>query len=169
METRTDVGVQGRSEITRNFRAIKTFSGIRMLIEADITILVSHARTVFSLARLQPIAFALWNGRFTLPLLCLPVMPESETLPQLKNVTKKSLERVQTRLRSNLVTSSAWRLEVESAEGSGSITLVDLSPTESYYRGDGLFLGWTQLDLATAYRSFLPQSEPSASELPQLG
>jgi hypothetical protein len=96
-------------------------------------------------------------------------MSENEGLPQLKNATRKSLERVQTRLRANPITSSAWRLEVESSDGIGSITLIDVSPTQSCYRGEGLFLGWTQEELATAYKSFLPPADASAPELPQLG
>lgn len=96
-------------------------------------------------------------------------MPDDAAEKPLTDATVKLLERVETRLRTSQITSSAWRLEVQSPEGPGSITLVDLSPSECCYRGDGVFLGWSQQDLASAYQTLRPASDESTPDLPQLG
>ena len=79
------------------------------------------------------------------------------------------LERVNVRSRGSQVTRSAWRLEASSPAGSGSIVLLELSAEESFYRGDGIFLGWSQDRLAGAYQALAPKSDEPEPELPQLG
>jgi hypothetical protein len=89
----------------------------------------------------------------------------------LTGVVAKQLERVSVRCRANAVTGSAWRLEVACDQGPGGIVLVDVAPRESCFRGDGVFLGWSQTQLAEAYEAL---TEPlcalgSHLELMQLG
>jgi hypothetical protein len=67
------------------------------------------------------------------------------------------------------VTLSAWRLTVAAEEGEGTITLVELSPDDVLYRGDGLLLGWPQDRLGAAYEALVPRDEAAAPEIPQLG
>ncbi len=94
---------------------------------------------------------------------------ESKELAGLTGVVAKAPERVHVRSRSSNVTRAAWRIEVASAQGNGTIVLVEVSPAEQYYRGDGAFLGWNQEQLAFAYQDLLPKSTDSDPELPQLG
>jgi hypothetical protein len=68
-----------------------------------------------------------------------------------------------------LATQSAWRLVVSCREGPGSIILVEAGPTETYYRGEGVFLGWNQGRLEAAYRALRPKSDEVDLELNQLG
>ncbi len=80
----------------------------------------------------------------------------------------RSLERVPIRVRENAVTISAWQMTVGCDAGSGTITLVEGSG-KPVYRGDGVFLGWSQEQLATAYKTLnVPPNEPPF-ELHQLG
>jgi len=92
-------------------------------------------------------------------------------LAGLRDARCVSLERSAIRTRENLVTRSAWRLHAESAQGQGTISLIELSPTVSLYRGDGVFLGWPADHLEAAYRALLPRSDDTGSEndFPQLG
>jgi hypothetical protein len=46
---------------------------------------------------------------------------------------------------------------------------VDLAPGETFYRGEGVFLGWDQDRLAAAYRALLPEPAAPEPESPQLG
>jgi hypothetical protein len=69
----------------------------------------------------------------------------------LTGLVARPLERVMVRCRASAVTGSAWRLEVASNEGVGGIVLVDVSRDESCFRGDGVFLGWSQAELTQAY------------------
>jgi hypothetical protein len=73
------------------------------------------------------------------------------------------------RAREASVTLSAWRLAISSEEGEGAITLVELPSGSVLYRGDGLFLGWPQDRLATAYEALVPKQEAAVPEIPQLG
>ena len=84
----------------------------------------------------------------------------------LTNAMVRSMERVPIRTRESNVTRSAWRMEVQCDEGDGAITLVD----DAIYRGDGLFLGWPQEELAAAWTTAQkkPDDEPPF-ELMQLG
>ena len=86
----------------------------------------------------------------------------------LKDIVSTPPERVPARWRNSAVTCSAWRMEVHSDRGAGSIAVVEVSPTETYFRGEGVFLGWRQKDLATVYQELLPDGPPDL-ESPQLG
>lgn len=87
----------------------------------------------------------------------------------ISGIVAKPLERVNVRSRESQVTQSAWKLEVTSPKGSGAILVVEISPQQTLYRGEGLFLGWSQERLAGAYRALAPKSEDTDPELPQLG
>ena len=78
---------------------------------------------------------------------------------------KRSLERTQIRSRETAATVSAWRMAIDSPQGTGTITLLD----SGFYRGDGAFLGWSQEQLASLYQSLnTPPDEPKF-EVMQLG
>ncbi len=94
---------------------------------------------------------------------------ETEELEELKQMVAQPLERVNVRSRGSQVTRSAWRLEASSPAGSGAIVLLELSAEESLYRGEGIFLGWSQPRLARAYEALAPKSSESEPNLPQLG
>lgn len=80
-----------------------------------------------------------------------------------------SLERFLIRLRGGLATQSAWRLAVDSTQGQGAIIFVEVSPVESFFRGDGVFLGWSQERLDTAYQALRPKPNEPDFEMHQLG
>jgi hypothetical protein len=80
-----------------------------------------------------------------------------------------SLERFLIRTRADAAMQSAWRLSVACDEGQGAIVLVEVSPDETFYRGDGVFLGWAQDRLKAAYRALLPKSDEPTFEMHQLG
>ncbi len=94
---------------------------------------------------------------------------ETQELEGLKQMVAQPLERVNVRSRGSQVTRSAWRLEASSPAGSGAIVLLELSAGESFYRGEGIFLGWSQPRLARAYEALAPRPTESEPELPQLG
>jgi hypothetical protein len=84
----------------------------------------------------------------------------------LTNAVVRSLERTPIRTRESNVTRSAWRMEVQADEGSGAITNVD----DAFYRGEGVFLGKSQEELATAWAELQkPTEEEPPFELLQLG
>jgi hypothetical protein len=94
---------------------------------------------------------------------------EPKTLPGLEGATATPPERVPVRTREGRITLSAWRMPVTAAAGSGAIILVETN-VGAVFRGEGLFLGWTQETLATAYRSLLPKAGNEVSvDHPQLG
>jgi hypothetical protein len=78
-------------------------------------------------------------------------------------------ERVPIRTRASGVTTSAWRLEIAADQGTGAIVIIEVSPQESHYRGEGLFLGWTQERLAAVHDALWPRSDEPGFDLPQLG
>ena len=73
------------------------------------------------------------------------------------------------RQRLGMVTLSAWRLLVASDEGPGTIVLIDGGENDRFFRGDGVFLGWSLADLAAAWKALLPRSEKTEEPSPQLG
>ncbi len=95
--------------------------------------------------------------------------PEATALQGLTNPRSIGLERSPIRAREASVTLAAWRLTVASDEGQGTITLVEVSPADVAYRGDGIFLGWPQERLAAAYQALAPKDEAPAPETQQLG
>jgi hypothetical protein len=92
-----------------------------------------------------------------------------EIVPGLRNPRVLALERFLIRLRDGSATRSAWRLAVESDEGQGAIILVEVSAEETFYRAEGVFLGWPQDRLESAYRALLPKPEADGFHMPQLG
>lgn len=87
----------------------------------------------------------------------------------LTNPRPVSLERSPIRTRESGVTLSGWRLSVGTDEGEGAIVLVEGPTGESWYRGEGVFLGWSPEDLRSAYEDLRPRPEEPAFELQQLG
>jgi hypothetical protein len=86
-------------------------------------------------------------------------------------VSSHRVARISVRARDAGHTFSAWALSVETAQGPGSIVKVEPSPAEAYWRGDGVFLGWTTERLAAAWdalRAAEPEPETSP-DFPQLG
>jgi hypothetical protein len=86
-------------------------------------------------------------------------------------VSSHRVARVSVRSRGAGHTFSAWALAVETVQGPGSIVKVEPSPDEAYWRGDGIFLGWTTERLVAAWdalRAAEPETEASP-DFPQLG
>ena len=82
---------------------------------------------------------------------------------------KRELARIPIRLRESDVTRSAWRMEIDSDDGPGTITRIEHDGS-ILWRGEGLFLGATQEQLAATYDELnaSPDDEPPF-ELQQLG
>ena len=75
------------------------------------------------------------------------------------------LERTPIRMRELGATTSAWRMTVDTPDGRGTITLLD----GGFYRGDGVFLGRSQEELAGAYRALAVSDAPAPPDLQQWG
>lgn len=86
-------------------------------------------------------------------------------------ISSHRVERVSVRARGAAHTFSAWALSVETEQGPGSIVRVEPSPDETFWRGDGVFLGWTTEALAAAWSALrAAEPEPDAPpEFQQLG
>ncbi len=80
----------------------------------------------------------------------------------------RSLERAPIRIREIGTTVSAWQLIVDSERGSGTITLIDVGG-KPVYRGDGVFVGWSQEQLTAEYRRLNKPPDEPTFEVPQLG
>jgi hypothetical protein len=87
----------------------------------------------------------------------------------LKEARCVAIERVEIRTRESITARAGWRLQAASASGEGAISLIEISPTVSLYRGDGVFLGWPAERLEAAYRALLPPSDEPTFESNQLG
>ena len=91
----------------------------------------------------------------------------------LTGIEVRPVERVLVRRRESQVTTSAWRVEVTCDQGAGGIVRVEVATAtgeQPVYRGDGVFLGWSQERLAEAYDSLSrPTDTGPAFELLQLG
>jgi hypothetical protein len=101
-------------------------------------------------------------------------MTTSESQPidafGLTQIVASPVERVPVRRRESPNTSSAWRLEVTCDQGTGGIVAIEASPDQTYYRGDGLFLGWPQPRLAEVFKSLsAPRDDDPYPSLQQLG
>ncbi len=92
-----------------------------------------------------------------------------ELVPGLSNPRAISLERFPVRTREGATTRSAWRLSASCDQGDGAIVFVEVSPVETFYRGDGIFLGWTQERMAAAYGALLPKPELDGFATQQMG
>jgi hypothetical protein len=97
------------------------------------------------------------------------IAPAAAAVPGLTNPRTLGLERSPIRARQMSATLSAWRLAISSEQGEGTITLVETSSKEVFYRGDGVFLGWPQDRLASAYAALVPKDEAAPFETQQLG
>jgi len=75
----------------------------------------------------------------------------------------RSLERVPLRVRGNGPKLSAWRMTVDSGGGAGVIVMAD-----DFYRGEGMYSGLSQEELAAEYRRLNPPQDP-IEEFTQLG
>jgi hypothetical protein len=94
---------------------------------------------------------------------------ETKPLPGLEGATATLPERVAVRTREGRITLAAWRMNVTTPGGAGSIVLVETN-VGAVFRGDGLFLGWAQDMLGNAYRSLVPKPVHDATtNYPQLG
>ena len=82
---------------------------------------------------------------------------------------KTELLRVPIRLRESDVTRSAWRMEIDSDDGPGTITRIEHDGS-ILWRGEGVFLGASQEQLAAIYNELnAPPDDEPAFELQQLG
>ena len=90
-------------------------------------------------------------------------------MPGLANPKTLGLERFLIRLREGSNTQSGWRLSVAADEGPGTIVALEIPPDVVFYRGDGIFLGWTQERMAAAYKALLPKPEDDGFHMQQLG
>jgi len=77
-------------------------------------------------------------------------------------------ERYPLRVRGATNTLSGWRIAIEAPRGPGSIALAEHG-AETFYRGDGVFIGWSQDRLQAAYRALLPAPQAPELDFPQLG
>ena len=100
----------------------------------------------------------------------MPIQTETKpTLPGLEGATATPPERVPVRTREGRITLAAWRMNVTAPGGSGTIVLVETN-VGAVFRGEGLFLGWAQDKLATAYRALVPKTSADGTlNHPQLG
>lgn len=73
------------------------------------------------------------------------------------------------RTRESVVILSAWRLVLRSAQGEGTIDLVETGNGTAFYRGAGLFLGWPQADLESVYRRSRPAAPGPEPDPGQFG
>jgi hypothetical protein len=86
-------------------------------------------------------------------------------------ISSHRIARISVRARDAAHTFSAWALAVETEQGPGSIVRVEPSPDEAYWRGDGVFLGWTTERLVAAWDALrAAEPEPEAGpDFSQLG
>jgi hypothetical protein len=101
----------------------------------------------------------------------MPTEAEAKPLPGLEGAAATPPERVPARTREGRITLAAWRMHVSTPGGPGAIMLVETN-VGAVFRGEGMFLGWTQENLAAAYQALIPrptQHEPSMLDGPQLG
>jgi len=99
----------------------------------------------------------------------MPAPENARDIAGLSGVSAQPLARVPIRTRSASVTVSAWRLEVTSDQGPGTIVLVEPASGEAHYRGEGIFLGWEQERLAEVYTALRARGEEAGLDSPQLG
>src|SRR5258708_19170122 len=97
----------------------------------------------------------------------MPAPEDANEIAGLSGVSAQPLARVPIRTRSASVTVSAWRLDVTSDQGPGTIVLIEPPNGGGHYPGDGIFLGWAQERLAEGYAA-LPAREDGGLDLPPL-
>jgi len=80
----------------------------------------------------------------------------------------RSLQRTPIRVREVGATVSAWQMIIDSTAGSGTITLIEAAGPP-LYRGDGIFFGWSQEQLAAEYQRLNKPPDEPAFQVAQLG
>ena len=93
---------------------------------------------------------------------------EPKDVAGLTAVRMESLRRVPLRTRQSGVTRAGWRLELACAQGVGAIVVAEVSPAETWHRGEGVLLGWPQERLAELHAALTAHEEEGQSS-PQLG
>jgi len=78
---------------------------------------------------------------------------------------RRSLERVEIRTREAGIAHMAWRVTADNVNGQGTITLLD----GGFYRGDGVFFGWSQEQLTAEYARLTPAPNEPEFQMLQLG
>ena len=74
----------------------------------------------------------------------------------LRGVIPEVPERVSIRTRANDLPLHAWKVQIASEQGSGALLRLQIPRQGIHYRGDGVFLGWSQERLAAAYLTLHP-------------
>jgi hypothetical protein len=97
-----------------------------------------------------------------------PPAPPS-ALSRLTGLGPPALDRVPVRTRGSGITLSSWRLSVACDQGAGTVTRIEPAAGDALYRGDGIFLGWSQDDLKSVYGMPRGPVEEPNFEIPQLG
>jgi hypothetical protein len=90
----------------------------------------------------------------------------------LTGIAAGPIERVLVRQRESAVTTSAWRLDLTCDQGTGGIVRIETAGGDTFFRGDGLFLGWSQERLTEVYDALSRPTGGGGSddlELMQLG
>ncbi len=80
-----------------------------------------------------------------------------------------TLERVPVCFRGSPGIRSAWRLAVETDEGPGAVVLAEAGEGESWWRGEGVFLGFSQAELAAAWDALRPPPSEEPFHVPPAG
>jgi uncharacterized damage-inducible protein DinB len=126
---------------------------------------VNKATTIYRYASLETLLdFESKDGDF-------PVLPgpgDRDPTERPAGTAVRSLQRTPIRMREMGATVSAWQMIVDSANGSGTITLIDVSD-QPLYRGDGVYFGWPQEKLAAEYQRLNTPPDEPAFEVAQLG
>jgi hypothetical protein len=97
--------------------------------------------------------------------------PAVRTAFGLTQLTGDRLERVMIPSASRQRMMSAWRLEIACDQGRGAIVLLDDSPSDAQFVGDGVFAGWSQERLSKIYKALIEARAGGGSsfDVPQLG
>ena len=88
----------------------------------------------------------------------------------LRGVSLREMDRVPVSRGAKKPVTSAWRIQAESALGSGTIVRVEgAKARDDYYLGDGIFAGCNQSSLASAYLTLAPAPGVAEFDILQLG
>lgn len=88
----------------------------------------------------------------------------------LRGVSLRAMDRIPISGNPAKPITSAWRIEAESDQGSGTIVRVEGTKVRGdYYVGDGIFAGCNQSSLASAYFTLAPAPGVAQFEILQLG
>jgi len=96
-----------------------------------------------------------------------PQFPELDRL--LAEPWSSAVERFLLRTLEASSTRSGWRISFAGENRWGAIVQVEIGDGPALYRGEGVFLGWSQESLAEGYRRLLPQTHEERFEPAQLG